>query len=129
MCPHRLAALVNALVAAAEEDAEGEEEEGEGEEGTRAPLGRPPAFLLASAAAAPARPPSRTPGVDWAWIALCALSAAGFLALVAAVKRVVGGGKGKAATSSPSLLEPLAPGEVSGANPAFFLEAAGEGKV
>jgi hypothetical protein len=58
---------------------------------------------------------------------MCAASGAGFLALVASLRRAVRAcRKTETAATPPSLLEPLSPGEVAGAgeaaveNPAFF---------
>lgn len=142
MCPHRLAALLGMAQAAVEDAVSAAAEEAA--VGARAAdatadalFSQAAATLLGGAATTQqdatltASPPS--PSVDWAWLGLCALSGAGFLALAAAVKKVVVGQAAAAAPrclrtppSSPSpLLEPLAPGEVAGANPAFF----GAGKV
>ena len=126
MCPHRLAALMGMLAAeaAADEDAAAAAAAGGG--GPPRLEAAPRLLAQAAAAAAPARPSlPPPPPVDWEWVGLCALSGAGFLALAAAVRRVVAGGGGADAdadadaATSPSLLEPLAPGEVCGANPAF----------
>jgi len=123
MCPHRLAALMGLVADAMAEVAE---EEAAAQEAAVALPGREAVFL--STEAPPRAAPQ--PSVDAAFLALCAASGAGFLALVASLRRVAAacrrGMDEERAPASP-LLEPLAPGDVAGAgeaapvaNPAFF---------
>ena len=94
--------------------------EAEGEEWAGA-APRQAALAEALAKEDPAAPPP-PPAADWAWVALAA-SGAACLALVASLKWAVKAvRKADGAAPPASLLEPLAPGEVTGAvtNPAFF---------
>ena len=122
VCPHRLAALLGML---ADSMAEMEQEEGEQAEFAAVAGAHPrrAAFLTASAA----EPASEPSSADPAFLALCAASGAGFLALVASLRRAVRACRRteEEVVVPPSLLEPLSPGEVAGAgeaveNPAFF---------
>jgi hypothetical protein len=124
ICPHRLAALVGLADAQAAEEAAagGAWERAEAE----AAGGGEPALGSTQPSSPPSSPPAPT---DWAWLALCAASGAAFTALALAARGALADARrwarARVLSPAPSLLEPLAPGEVAGAvtvvaaNPAF----------